>query len=190
MAQTIEERRAKKRAYMQAFRAANPEINRQRERAWRAAHPDYYRTKATRWRAADPERSRAAARASYQRNKVSRKALRDARPDVLRKQREAWRKANLDKDAAKSRRRHARKRGAAGSHTLEQFRCLCEIGGWKCAYCSCELTAKTVTEDHVMPISRGGSDFIENIVPACVSCNSRKKAMTAVEYREYLRLIS
>lgn len=39
-----------------------------------------------------------------------------------------------------------------------------------------------LTADRVIPLSRGGSNFIENIVPACGSCNSRKGTRTADEF--------
>lgn len=42
------------------------------------------------------------------------------------------------------------------------------------------------TRDHVLPRSRGGSNKPENIVLACHSCNSQKRAKTADEYRVWL----
>ena len=46
--------------------------------------------------------------------------------------------------------------------------------GNKCYYCDIELSEKIVTRDHYIPITKGGTDTIENIVPCCSSCNSRK----------------
>ena len=40
----------------------------------------------------------------------------------------------------------------------------------KCHYCSAIATS----QDHIVPKSIGGSDLPENIVPACIDCNSKK----------------
>ena len=50
-----------------------------------------------------------------------------------------------------------------------------------CAYCG---ESKPLTRDHKIPITRGGTDDITNIVPACMRCNSRKGTRTAREYLE------
>lgn len=68
-------------------------------------------------------------------------------------------------------RRYARERGAFGSHTLEEWKELQYKFGYKCAYCKLE---KPLTKDHIIPISKGGTDFITNIQPLCRNCNSKK----------------
>ena len=47
--------------------------------------------------------------------------------------------------------------------------------GGLCAYCE---TTPWVDMDHVVPTSKGGTHSIDNVVPACKSCNSSKKAQT------------
>ncbi len=41
-----------------------------------------------------------------------------------------------------------------------------------CAYC--EATAVALQKDCVLPISRGGRYTLDNVVPACRSCNASK----------------
>jgi 5-methylcytosine-specific restriction endonuclease McrA len=42
---------------------------------------------------------------------------------------------------------------------------------YKCVYCG---QVKPLSQDHIVPISKGGNHIKENIVPACKSCNSIK----------------
>ena len=44
----------------------------------------------------------------------------------------------------------------------------------KCARCGKKLTLKTLTMDHVVPISKGGENILDNLVALCQTCNSRK----------------
>jgi hypothetical protein len=76
-------------------------------------------------------------------------------------------------------RRRARILGVGGSFTAKEFRELKEAHEYTCVYCG-EL--KTLGPDHVLPLSRGGSNNIENILPACKSCNCTKGTKTLEEF--------
>lgn len=52
----------------------------------------------------------------------------------------------------------------------------------RCHYCETPLTLKTATKDHLTPLCRGGSNFIDNIVPCCFPCNQAKGKYTEEEY--------
>lgn len=52
----------------------------------------------------------------------------------------------------------------------------------QCVYCGEPLTADTLTIDHVIPLSRGGTNFERNKAPACRPCNFEKAQLTAEEY--------
>lgn len=54
--------------------------------------------------------------------------------------------------------------------SLEWEKCLAYFNN-KCAYCDTETN---MTQDHVIPVTKGGSYTTDNIIPACCSCNSSK----------------
>jgi len=90
-----------------------------------------------------------------------------------------YRSSNLDKFAQHARLRRALSAGAAGSFSLDAFASLCAYYDNRCLCCG---LAKKLTADHVVPLSKGGTNYIENIQPLCSSCNSRKHTQT-VDYR-------
>ena len=67
--------------------------------------------------------------------------------------------------------RNRLKKIAIGSHTFGEWEILKAQYNWICPCCN---KKKFLTEDHIVPLSRGGSDNIENIQPLCKSCNSKK----------------
>ncbi len=68
-------------------------------------------------------------------------------------------------------RRYAKEKNAEGNHTLEEWNDLKDRYGNVCAFCGSD---EKLTKDHIIPLSKGGSDYIENIQPLCKSCNSKK----------------
>lgn len=49
-----------------------------------------------------------------------------------------------------------------------------ERDDYKCKYCGKQLTRFTATLDHIVPVAKGGENSYENLITACLSCNSQK----------------
>jgi 5-methylcytosine-specific restriction endonuclease McrA len=146
-------RRVRKAATGKAWRERNREHVRDLQRRWHLEHPTYERDRARRRRLKDPEKFRAYMRA-YAR----------AHPDE-------WR--------ALVQTRRARLAGVEGHWTSAEWRAkLAEYEG-RCAYCG---ALGKMTVDHVVPISRNGTNWIANIVPACLPCNVSKFTRSAAEF--------
>lgn len=62
---------------------------------------------------------------------------------------------------------------ALRARVLEKF-------GHVCVYCA---ATENIEIDHVLPVSRGGTDDFENLVPACGPCNRSKGAKLIEEWR-------
>lgn len=58
--------------------------------------------------------------------------------------------------------------------TYEERKSTLKRSGGVCACCGKKLTTKTMTMDHIVPISRGGTNLLENLVALCPECNKEK----------------
>lgn len=68
-----------------------------------------------------------------------------------------------------------------GKHTAKEWRKLVSYFEYKCV--SCRLKPKKLEKDHVIPVSVGGSNSIENIQPLCRACNCKKRN-NYIDYRK------
>lgn len=71
---------------------------------------------------------------------------------------------------AKNHRRRALKRNAPGSFTVEDIQRQYELQNGKCFWCFKKLRRKFEI-DHYTPLSRGGTNYADNIVCSCQRCN-------------------
>jgi hypothetical protein len=78
--------------------------------------------------------------------------------------------------------REAKRRANGGSHTFEQWIQLCESFDLRCVRCWRRVPEIVLTEDHVLPVSKGGTNDISNIQPLCRSCNSIKST-SLIDFR-------
>ena len=83
----------------------------------------------------------------------------------------------------KWRKRYISRRGrkAFGNGSPEKKELLEKFGA-SCYLCGKQRQAKTLQVEHMHPVSRGGSNNIENLALACKECNREKGTMTVEEY--------
>ena len=80
-------------------------------------------------------------------------------------------------------RRRARLADAAGSFTYAEWLALTLSYRERCAYCGGGGPPQV---EHRVPLSLGGTNSIDNILPACRRCNARKHTLTDEEFRARL----
>lgn len=84
-----------------------------------------------------------------------------------------YRQDNPDKARQYKNNRRARELGAEGKFTAEEWSSLKEKHNQMCALCK---KVEKLTVDHIVPLSKGGANYITNIQPLCMPCNSKKSA--------------
>jgi len=88
-----------------------------------------------------------------------------------------WHKTEEGKSSRQRRKvkRKAREKEIINTLTSDEWINILKEHKFRCAYCGKEFTLfDRETRDHIIPISKGGDNIKENIVPACKSCNSKK----------------
>lgn len=129
------------------------------------------RERSQQWRKENPERSRDQAQRSYDKNVEQRRA--DARKHSRDyRQRVVGSDAYRASERERSQRRRALLHGTPALFSEEEWVSCCDRFDFRCAYCH---RAVLLTADHVVPLIKGGAHAPANIVPACRSCNSRKR---------------
>jgi 5-methylcytosine-specific restriction endonuclease McrA len=56
-----------------------------------------------------------------------------------------------------------------------------------CAYCGEVITMREMQVDHFVALRRGGTDTIDNMLPACRSCNYYKDTLTIEDLRDSIQ---
>lgn len=182
--------RIRTRALTRRWRAAHIDTVRARDRIKRRAYVEKHRDEINAkqraeytWRSAPArERARARVRQTADVNAYHRR-LRISNPEHYARHKELnrrWAAAHRDLVAQYTRKHRMLRNGAAGFFTLAEFRSLCARYGNRCL--ACGATDRNLTADHVVPLTRGGSNHLANIQPLCQSCNSRKNVQT-IDYR-------
>lgn len=165
---------------------------------WYAEHREYMREHDREYHALHREERNAQSHAYYLANRTGRLAKqrqyylehkeerdtyaarrRQEHKEEIRATIDAWRRRNPEMVKTQSNRRRARKAQAEGSYTAEDWLAILDKYGHKCLKCG---TTENITVDHIIPLSKGGTNYPDNLQPLCAHCNSSKKTRYA-DYR-------
>lgn len=154
----------KRRAYSRSYREKN---NREKRlvyaKAYNALHKDTLNIRAKERYAKHSIHALSVKKRYYASHRetllAKQKVYRAENPDVLR--------------AAATRHRAAKQQAAINDLTAKQWQTIKQHYGYRCVYCGAK--PRILTQDHLTPLSKGGNHTFSNVVPACRSCNSRKR---------------
>lgn len=164
------------------YRTANREIVRAGIISWKNRNRQRVYDNQKAWAKANPEKRAETVRKSRLKNPID--------PVVRAFQNKAWRKANKAKVRVLDANKRARRRGAEGSHTEKEVSALFKAQKGKCANTVCRVSIKDgYHEDHIIPLIRGGTNFIRNIQLLCPSCNLKKHAKDPIEWAKHNGLL-
>ena len=142
---------------------------------WREANSEYIKEYNKQWREANSEYI-----------KEHNKQWNEANSEYIKEYNKQWNEANRKRRNELARKanhkRRALKAQNGGEYTLEQWNECLEFFDYTCAYSGAELNKDNTNIEHIIPISKGGTNNITNIVPALDSVNKSKNARDMLEW--------
>lgn len=85
-----------------------------------------------------------------------------------------WRKEHPERVQVWVRNRRAKLKGSNGTHSLTDICSLLKSQNGQCVYCRADIR-ESFQVDHIMPVSKGGSNDPSNLQLLCKSCNLLKR---------------
>lgn len=152
----------------------NTEEAKKKRQKWRGNNKDKISDYGRKWNKDNNEKQRKNTQRWYHKNKKRRREL-----DRQWKERNPERAALISRTGSHNRR--AKLRLAEGTHTAEDILLQYEQQEGRCYYCENELDG-VYHVDHVIPLSKDGSNDPTNLVCACPACNLSKNDRTPEEW--------
>lgn len=167
------ERLAKRREWERKYRA-----NSEKRAKWLADRASELAAYSKAWREKNKGRARDLDQKKYERIKA------DPILWELESERKLkWARDNPEKHKARIARRRARMANVEGTHSADDLCMIIEKQSGKCFYCNGALNPCEF--DHFIPISRGGTNWPDNIVAACKPCNASKNNKMPWEWQPH-----
>ena len=143
----------------------NKERIKKRSAEYRKSHKEYYLSYGKKWRLDNVEKQRSLVK--------------------------AWKRANPEKKKEYDKKRKNLKRGYSEFSLIQTYGVLCHlcfrlIDMTAPRHCGANNWEMSFHPDHVVPVSRGGEDTLDNVRPSHAKCNVSRKTAPVEEYRASL----
>ena len=153
-----------RKATLAKYYQANKEKQKVASQKWQKANPEKVKAIGKEWNLANPDKVRSGA-----------ERWRHNHPGEMVEIRKKWKLANPEKYKANSAKaNYKRRRLLANTRcdlTLAQWQEIKAFYKYRCAFCNKKTK---LTQDHFVPVSKGGEHTASNIIPLCLSCNCTK----------------
>jgi hypothetical protein len=182
-AKNKEKMKAYKKAYYEANKVeilkkqkndyeAKKEIISERQKCYYQANKEDIKTRVKQWRLENIEKVKKRKQDKKQNIALYQRQYYEANKDYYVNHTKQYRQDNSERLNLYKKLREARKRKLLNDLTAKQWEQIKAAFGDACCYCG---QAKQLTIEHFIPLDRFGEMTINNVLPACSSCNSSKK---------------
>lgn len=172
------------------WREKNPDLIKANSARYRQKYGEKIKNWLRQYRKEHPEKTKETAKKSYLSHREARierakeyNETQKSKPGFLEKMRqkskESYKRWIEKNPLANRQRNHRRRVSIKGDFSAQEWIALCEKHNNRCLCCG---EKKPLEIDHILPVSKGGANTIDNLQPLCVSCN-RSKGTKHIDYR-------
>jgi hypothetical protein len=173
----------KRQAILERFARLHPQASAESSKKYIENHHEQYIANRRTYYKNNAESLRADQRERYRsdptRSNSATMRWRQSHIEQSKEMRRDWRRRNPEKQRLYKQNRRASLLNTDRTLTVEQWENIKSKYNHLCCYCG---EPKPLTIDHWIPLSRKGTHTANNVVPACKSCNSKKRTRTGEEY--------